>query len=133
LQLSDFKVGDRVQLSPATAYWMRGVRSGMVHKIRDGKLYVMLDRLHRIARLDPELIREIVLLPEATPLGTAGHPPAAMPTAGAPSEVGAIAAHPPAACEFTIDGQVSSTATEPRVSPREGHEGLATIVIQAPR
>jgi hypothetical protein len=115
LQLSDFKVGDRVQLSPATAYWMRGVRYGMVHKIRDGKLYVMLDRLHRIARLDPELIREIVLLPEATPLGTAGHPPAAMPTAGAISELGAIAAHRPAACEFTVDGQVSSTVTEPPV------------------
>jgi hypothetical protein len=118
LQLSDFKVGDRVQLSPATAYWMRGVRYGMVHKIRDGKLYVMLDRLHRIARLDPELIREIVLLPEAAPLGTAGRPPAAMPTAGAPGEIGAIAAYPPAACEFTVDGQVSSTATEPRVPPQ---------------
>jgi hypothetical protein len=115
LQLSDFKVGDRVQLSPATAYWMRGVRYGVVHKIRDGKLYAMLDRLHRIVRLDPELIQEIVLLPEATSSAPEAIHLMAMPRAGPTSEVGAIAAHQPAACEPSVDEQVSSTATEPGV------------------
>ena len=68
-----------------------------------------------IARLDPELIHEIALLPEATRSAPPVIHRAPMPIAGPTGEVGAIAAHYPAACKSTIDGQVSSTTTEPRV------------------
>ncbi len=46
-----FKVGDRVQLHPATDLWMRGARYGTIEKL--GRLYVhvRLDATGRIARV----------------------------------------------------------------------------------
>lgn len=41
----DFAKGDRVELSPATDLWMRGVRYGTVDYVKAGYIYVSLDKL----------------------------------------------------------------------------------------
>jgi hypothetical protein len=51
---SDFQVGQRVQLHPATDLWMRGARYGTVVFIsRSGLLTVSVDALNRNIRIHP--------------------------------------------------------------------------------
>lgn len=44
LLLEMFKVGDRVQLHPATDRWMRGDRFGVVSKVGRRYVHIRLDR-----------------------------------------------------------------------------------------
>jgi len=60
MELTDFKTGDRVQIQPATSYWMRGARYGTVMKVAREMVHVRLNSLNKIVRFDPELILEIV-------------------------------------------------------------------------
>lgn len=56
LLLSQYSVGDRVELHPATDAWMSGDRYGEVTKIGRFYLYVKMDRSHLLRRLVPEKI-----------------------------------------------------------------------------
>jgi hypothetical protein len=56
LLLSQYAVGDRVELSPATDWWMRGDRFGEVVKIGRFYLHVKLDRSELIHKFVPENI-----------------------------------------------------------------------------
>lgn len=59
-QLSDFTAGDRIQMHPATDYWMRGARFGEVVKVGRAKLEVKLDMFGRTFRTSPQNISEII-------------------------------------------------------------------------
>lgn len=51
MQVSDFTIGQRVELHPATDDWMRGDRYGAVVRIsRAGTVYVRLDKSGRTRR-----------------------------------------------------------------------------------
>jgi hypothetical protein len=56
LLLSQFNVGDRVELHPATDAWMSGDRYGEVTKIGRFYLYVRMDRSKLLRRLTPDKI-----------------------------------------------------------------------------
>lgn len=58
--VSNFLVGDRVQLHPATNLWMQGDRYGEVVKIRRGKVTLKMDRSGRVIRAFPHDISEII-------------------------------------------------------------------------
>lgn len=57
--LTDMRIGDRVQLHPATDAWMMGDRYGVVAKI--GRLYVhvRMDRSGRTLRVHPDNVTDI--------------------------------------------------------------------------
>jgi hypothetical protein len=56
-KLSDFKVGDRVELHPETDLWMRGNRFGMVEVIGKRYVHVRMDRSGGIYSTTPRHIR----------------------------------------------------------------------------
>jgi hypothetical protein len=58
--LADFKVGQRVELSPATDAWMMGDRFGEIVKIGRAYLHVRMDRSGRTLRISPANIHKIV-------------------------------------------------------------------------
>lgn len=58
--LSEFKVGDRVQLHPVTDAWMRGDRYGTVTAIGRYSVSVKLDKSGATRRIAPQLILEII-------------------------------------------------------------------------
>jgi hypothetical protein len=53
--ITGFKIGDRVELSPATDWWMRGARYGTVAII--GRKWVTVQLDHGITLARPKLIR----------------------------------------------------------------------------
>lgn len=57
---SEFRVGDRVQLSPATDSWMRGDKFGEVVKIGTKVVHVHMDRSGKTLKVHPTKITEIV-------------------------------------------------------------------------
>jgi hypothetical protein len=59
-KLSDFRVGQRVELHPATDLWMRGARFGDIVKIGRKLLTVKLDALRRPIKISPSNIYAIV-------------------------------------------------------------------------
>jgi hypothetical protein len=54
LLLSDYNIGDRVELHPATDAWMAGDRFGTVEKIGRFYLHIKMDRSGRVRRVVPE-------------------------------------------------------------------------------
>jgi len=54
------ELGTRVQLHPATDWWMRGARFGEVVKIGRKLIHVRLDANGRVVKLVPENIIEEV-------------------------------------------------------------------------
>lgn len=63
LKLSDFAVGQRVQLAPHTDHWMRGDRYGAVvavGKRRKARVHVLADTSNRVLKLLPGDIADIV-------------------------------------------------------------------------
>lgn len=58
--ITDFKVGDRIQLHPATDLWARGLKYGTVQKIGRKLLHVKLDNGWKW-RVNPVNVLEIVL------------------------------------------------------------------------
>lgn len=57
----DIRLGDRVQLHPATDSWARGDRFGTVEGItRNGKLRIRMDKSGELCRTDPLNVLEIV-------------------------------------------------------------------------
>jgi hypothetical protein len=56
MELTDFRVGDRVELHPATDAWMMGDRYGAVVKIGRKYLHVKMDCSGKIRRLTPRNI-----------------------------------------------------------------------------
>ena len=60
MNLNDFTVGDRVQLHPATDFWMSGDRYGTVTNITRQNVLVKMDRSFRVWWLDAGNILEIV-------------------------------------------------------------------------
>jgi hypothetical protein len=57
--ITDFKVGQRVELHPATDLWMRGARFATVIKVGTKRVHVRLDRTGGVVYLLPERIHEI--------------------------------------------------------------------------
>jgi hypothetical protein len=53
MELSDFSIGDRVEVHPATDVWMQGDRFGVVVKIGRAKLTLRMDRSDRELRFAP--------------------------------------------------------------------------------
>ena len=60
LTLKDFKVGDRVELHPATDTWMQGDRYGEVMIIGRVYVHVKMDRSGRQIPFRPALIGKIL-------------------------------------------------------------------------
>ena len=60
MNLRDFKVGDRVQLSPTTDRWMMGDRYGEVVRVGRVLLQVHLDKSGKTIDIIPDRIQEIV-------------------------------------------------------------------------
>jgi hypothetical protein len=54
--INDFKVGQRVQLHPATDRWMRGDRWGVVHKLGRKYIELVMDNSGAHLRVPPDLI-----------------------------------------------------------------------------
>lgn len=52
----DFKVGQRVQLHPATDRWMRGDRWGVVYKLGHKYVELVMDVSGSHLRVHPDLI-----------------------------------------------------------------------------
>lgn len=57
--IRDFKVGERVELHPATDRWMRGDRYGTIEKIGRRHFYVRMDRSGHLAKIDPSNIGDL--------------------------------------------------------------------------
>lgn len=57
--VKQFRVGDRVQLHPATDAWMMGDRFGTVIKIGRELLHVRMDRSGKLRRIAPRNIYDI--------------------------------------------------------------------------
>ena len=54
-----FKTGERVQLHPATDWWMRGARYGAVVKTTSKSIHVKLDANDRVVRLSGDLLEHV--------------------------------------------------------------------------
>ena len=60
MSVSDVRVGDRVELHPATDMWMRGARTGEVVEIGKKRVRIRLDAIqNRTYRVDPALLRVV--------------------------------------------------------------------------
>jgi hypothetical protein len=61
LAITDFRIGQRVEISPACDLWMRGARCGEIRRIKDGILFIKMDnpRVRRQARVTPQYIQKI--------------------------------------------------------------------------
>lgn len=55
--LSDFKVGQRVELHPGTDLWMMGARMGTVIWVGRKYVHVKLDRITPVKFATPDLLR----------------------------------------------------------------------------
>lgn len=60
MNLSDLKLGARVQLSPASDAWMSGDRYGEVVRLGRQIVHVKMDRSGRVRWFHPETILEII-------------------------------------------------------------------------
>jgi hypothetical protein len=58
--LSDFAIGQRVQLSPATGLWMRGAKFGVVVHVGRRWVDVRMDVTGKVVPCSPRLICEIL-------------------------------------------------------------------------
>lgn len=58
--LADFKIGDRVEIHPATDLWMRGARVGVIIKIGSAQLTIKLDAWNAPVRFHAENIHAII-------------------------------------------------------------------------
>lgn len=54
----DYKIGDRVQLHPATDAWMSGDRYGTITRVGTKFYHVAMDRSGRVLRMSPRNILE---------------------------------------------------------------------------
>jgi hypothetical protein len=54
------KLGDRVQLHPATTWWARGARFGVVAKLTPGHVWVLLDATSKVVRVRVADILEVL-------------------------------------------------------------------------
>lgn len=54
--INDFKVGQRVQLHPATDRWMRGDRWGVVYKLGRKYVELVMETTGAHLRVPPDLI-----------------------------------------------------------------------------
>lgn len=57
--IGDFADGMRVELHPATDLWMSGARYGSVVKVGRTKVHVQLDRIGRVRKISPDLLRAV--------------------------------------------------------------------------
>jgi len=60
MNMNDLKIGDRVEVHPATNAWIFGDRFGEVAKIGRKYVHVLMDRSGRTLRFVPENIGRIV-------------------------------------------------------------------------
>lgn len=60
MELGDFRVGDAIEMHPATDAWMMGLRFGEVVKVGRTKVSVRLDGYRRVVRVSPENIGRIL-------------------------------------------------------------------------
>lgn len=60
MTLNDFKVGDRVQISPACDRWMMGDKYGEVIRIGRRLLRLKMDRSGHLVDMVPDRIHEIL-------------------------------------------------------------------------
>lgn len=58
--LSSFKVGERVELHPATDAWMAGDRYGEIEEIGRFYLHVRMDRSKLLRKLTPDKIGRVI-------------------------------------------------------------------------
>lgn len=58
--ISDFKVGQRVELHPATDRWMRGDRFGEITLVGPEVVYILMDKSGRTQRFYPHNVGEIL-------------------------------------------------------------------------
>lgn len=58
-RVRDFKVGDRVEMHPATDLWMRGARFGNVVKVGRTRVHVKLDKLPRPVEVAPSDLQHV--------------------------------------------------------------------------
>ncbi len=58
--LSSFRVGNRVQMHPATTFWMQGARYGEVVNIGKACVVINLDRRRYSITVSPDKIAEIL-------------------------------------------------------------------------
>ncbi len=56
--ISSFRIGDRVQMHPATDWWMRGVKFGEVVNLGETCLVIKLDLRPRRITVHPDKIGE---------------------------------------------------------------------------
>jgi hypothetical protein len=57
--LADFKVGQRIELHPATNLWMAGARYGTMVRLGRKHVHVRLDRVPGVKRVPVELLRPV--------------------------------------------------------------------------
>ena len=55
---TQYRIGDRVQIHPATDAWMRGDRYGEIVKVGRTLVHVKMDRSGRTLRLHPQNVGE---------------------------------------------------------------------------
>ena len=60
MQIEDFRIGDKVELSRVTDLWKRGLRYGVVVKVGQRRIHVQLEKLGRIVTFTPDNIGRIV-------------------------------------------------------------------------
>lgn len=60
MDIHNFRIGDRVQLHPATDTWMRGDRYGTIVSIRNSILRVHMDISRKDIAVTPNNILEII-------------------------------------------------------------------------
>lgn len=68
LLLSQYKVGDRIELHPTTDAWMMGDRYGEVKAIGRFYLHVKMDRSGKIRKVVPENVLRKVIIEQEPPL-----------------------------------------------------------------
>ncbi len=68
MQINEFRIGDRIEMHPATDAWMRGDRYGVVREIGSKWLRVRMDRSDRMIRAAPSNVSTIIesLPPQST-------------------------------------------------------------------
>jgi hypothetical protein len=57
---NDFRVGDRIEMHPATTLWMRGDRYGSVVAVGSTRVVVHLDKSERDLRLHASAILQTI-------------------------------------------------------------------------
>lgn len=62
--LADLEDGMRVELHPATDAWMQGDRFGEIRMVGRRLVHVYMDRSHRVLKLHPKWIGEVLASPQ---------------------------------------------------------------------